>query len=729
MWGKLDKAEKLEWREKAALTSGTARVRDGGSGQYVRELVYTDQVDAEPSAGGSVNIVEVTPRKLSVRMAAKVGYGFLKTASEALASTGTGDLQSLKSCTRFLLTMATDADAVLRGKVRKCVPFRVLEKPQGRPGGSVAVTDAHIIEQLTYVSSESSTIHEKTKVPIRTLEKSKRRCAEMPALGLKKNQLAKRLRRCALGFADGKTQRGRCDLCWCWKQSGHKRVQHLLDDSMKVISLLCPGYFDEWNQTVECECLDEYELGKANNPNYISGLLEYVKDHEDNCADLRRLDEDKLLQLQTVEFMLREGLEGCMVEVENMAFHLSLKRTVDHLWDECWYRPKITTLYGLWDHMALLTLPRGPEETTNSWFANARSGVYVCSLIVWGAGLADPEAYVFAGRCKEKGALCSMSIFKHWLQHHARLEMVQDICWWSDGGKHFRSVVPISTMGVRGIEALCQHSSHDEALHTFDINFGVPQHFKNQCDGLQAHVKELVSEAAKKIVISDIETMVPACRFLHEDYSSKPKVKRMRTTWIDYFPEETRGDFAKWCVRFKASAFKEQISVCQAWSFRMNDKRRRANLMDSAGLKYSYIDFRAAMLRDGSRVPASRCALPEVAPLDDDGGEGEAEDENDRDGEVEDEFEEIFGAERSGNKNIGMLDRVYRGWQVSYRSAEPEKKDSKYWTKKLTKLRECYAASGCMLRPPRTKRPVEEQLVKQLEWKERKRVPKAKAAP
>ena len=72
---------------------------------------------------------------------------------------------------------------------------------------------------------------------------------------------------------------------------------------------------------------------------------------------------------------------------------------------------EILGIYLLFDPLrcqALLTLPRGPCETQQSWYATARLGVYITTVVLWGTGASkdgSPIIQFFVSRCKEKGAI------------------------------------------------------------------------------------------------------------------------------------------------------------------------------------------------------------------------------------------------------------------------------------------------------------------------------------
>ena len=76
-----------------------------------------------------------------------------------------------------------------------------------------------------------------------------------------------------------------------------------------------------------------------------------------------------------------------------------------------------------------MTLPLGPQETQQSWYASSRLGIYVCTLVCWGAGLAvsSPRTHFFCSRIKEKGAAYSMTIMQNFLDTLATWSQVREV--------------------------------------------------------------------------------------------------------------------------------------------------------------------------------------------------------------------------------------------------------------------------------------------------------------
>ena len=190
-----------------------------------------------------------------------------------------------------------------------------------------------------------------------------------------------------------------------------------------------------------------------------------------------------------------------------------------------------------------------------------------------------------------------MNIHKYLLENAAiNWQDVAHMHVWSDGGRHFRSAMGISTIGVRSLDFIARLGGHKHVPPTVQVSFGLPAHFKNQCDGQQAVLRSSLTEAAKSEVISDIETMADRCRNLHEQFSKTSR--RMPAIHHEYMPAEAKDDFvAKHLFQFSPSSFLELIGLCQSWHFKLNDSRRREKLLwKSPQKRLTAINFCATML-------------------------------------------------------------------------------------------------------------------------------------
>ena len=192
---------------------------------------------------------------------------------------------------------------------------------------------------------------------------------------------------------------------------------------------------------------------------------------------------------------------------------------------------------------ALITLPRGPVESTQQWYANARIGVYILTLILWGQGTrGGPTIHYFISRLKEKSAPYSMTVWQWACENLIDWQGVKDMHFWSDGGRHFRASVPIATMTARGCEYMCRRSEQASHCHEMKLSFGVPSHFKNHCDGAQAAIKSLLREVTKEATVSDTDTMIRLIQEKYEQYSADGgRKKRMPA----FFTAGSRSNLAR----------------------------------------------------------------------------------------------------------------------------------------------------------------------------------------
>ena len=231
---------------------------------------------------------------------------------------------------------------------------RVRRKQVGRPIGSVKVEDSKLYEQLERYSSPTSVVHDKTQIPIRTLDMSKGRLAdrlkEDDGVALRKSQLCHRIRRCRLAVAPHSVARGKCDACCSWTQFGRNRVEHLLTECRSTIQAVVPSYFTDWLYQVKQEGLDSYELPKQDNVDYVEGLLVFLNSQRDRhqCS----LGGEEQITLAALEQQSIDNLTAELEDLRNIAWHWALRRSVDSLWQSHWDTPRCRVLYGLWDHMA-----------------------------------------------------------------------------------------------------------------------------------------------------------------------------------------------------------------------------------------------------------------------------------------------------------------------------------------------------------------------------------------
>ena len=192
---------------------------------------------------------------------------------------------------------------------------------------------------------------------------------------------------------------------------------------------------------------------------------------------------------------------------------------------------------------------------------------------------------------------------------------------------------------------------------------------------------------------------------------------RMKAEFIEYFPAADRDVFIKqFCVQYAPVAFKENISLCQCFIGRLKDVRRRNNVMyrDKDGIMTA-ISFQAAMLLDGTRVPAERTCMPRCIPI-----LLEEAPAAEEDGE-----EEAGGEIVEASADIDLAVKIHRGWQTSYRRVCPESRPFRSWSKRFSRMRLRWEKTGKVLAPAHNQSWAARS-ARQAEWRSRRK--KAKPA-
>ena len=116
-----------------------------------------------------------------------------------------------------------------------------------------------------------------------------------------------------------------------------------------------PSYFKLFDQQAIDDDLEDETMPGQDSPAYLQALQAYLESGEAR-PEGRPEDKDRALLLVAQEQAAAAEITDLLPDVENMAWHLSLRRTIEKLWKESWYAPRMRTCYGLWDHMAPLSL-------------------------------------------------------------------------------------------------------------------------------------------------------------------------------------------------------------------------------------------------------------------------------------------------------------------------------------------------------------------------------------
>jgi hypothetical protein len=345
--------------------------------------------------------------------------------------------------------------------------------------------------------------------------------------------------------------------------------------------------------------------------------------------------------------------------------------------------------------------------TVDEWYAPARLGVAVCGVYTWGKGCGKRgKFYIYVSRIVEKGAAYTLAILRDALP---RIDLSDSDVFsgWSDGGKHFRCNATIATLGIQTLREMLKQSPCEQPR--VDNQFGVPKHFKNLCDGAFGQLKGVLKAGAAEKVIGDLPELIDLWRANHADSVARdPTVIPME--FIDFVPPD-RATVNAWTTRFTRGSFKAGIMTSQAWSMRLNDKRRRANFMGNGVRKnmFTAIDFKCHMIH-GQPASAEMTCWPvldvEPAPA-----AALFEGAEEPDGAEGDELRAADADLAEGNAGIAYNIRMTpSGWRTSFRKTQPEKRDVSEWYPSLARQKAAF--NGIALQAPKRQKTDAEKLLR-----------------
>ena len=135
-----------------------------------------------------------------------------------------------------------------------------------------------------------------------------------------------------------------------WQTHHRKKLVTMLEDMRLMLQAVVPHYWQRFDEIVAEEELDTAVLPKQDSPGYWCKLLEYLLGAGESMTG-RPMDEETQMKLCAHEAAASGEVASVMPDVDNMAWHLALKRSIQRLWEDSWYSPQSKVLYGLWDHM------------------------------------------------------------------------------------------------------------------------------------------------------------------------------------------------------------------------------------------------------------------------------------------------------------------------------------------------------------------------------------------
>ena len=214
----------------------------------------------------------------------------------------------------------------------------------------------------------------------------------------------------------------------------------------------------------------------------------------------------------------------------------------------------------------MCTLPKGPCELGEDYFAGNRLGVSLMGIKVWGDKL-EPRYYLLYGRVIEKSSQYLIACFGYVRNELAREGWAfRHLVAWTDGPAMMKSREVFGTMAYGSM-------IENPDLQSYHPNFTAPKHGKFDLDGLFGQSNCIIDTAAKKVELAKVADVVASVsKYYERRHAADPEfAKRIVSEFLP--PPKSAMKFYK----FKAENLLG-IKHSFAWSFTRNDARRRKEL-------------------------------------------------------------------------------------------------------------------------------------------------------
>ena len=125
-------------------------------------------------------------------------------------------------------------------------------------------------------------------------------------------------------------------------------------------------------------------------------------------------------------------------------------------------------------HEAIDSLPKGPVEQVDVYYAGSRLAFSVLGFRIWGAAAPKGALHLCFTRVMEKGCHFALAALRDLLE---KLDLISSdsLTFWSDNGRHFNANRTLATQGTKLFIP-------GGSINTVNVYFGLPKHCKNVCD-------------------------------------------------------------------------------------------------------------------------------------------------------------------------------------------------------------------------------------------------------
>ena len=166
----------------------------------------------------------------------------------------------------------------------------------------------------------------------------------------------------------------------------------------------------------------------------LDEFLQLLADHAVSCGA------DPEADCKTHCDFLQHWFPGEWKEtIDVFDFHFSLKKRVRDAFQAQLDNPREGFTYVVMDFQELGTLPIGPNEVGDLWYANNRLGYTTFTAMVWGAAFEGKRHFfTYITRVVERTTTFTVALLQD-LVTRLDLSKTTHIGWWSDVGVHFRA--------------------------------------------------------------------------------------------------------------------------------------------------------------------------------------------------------------------------------------------------------------------------------------------------
>jgi len=684
---KRKKAMKLASREYQSLPADQRQYWATLAGKPPTAKTVDDMSLAELAAGPTAKAKRV-PRKVAVQL----GLALVTQAKVA------GKAKEKVCVTQVAAKCFRHAGFTRRlGKrlLGKCSTLHWLDpkrKPakmrRGRPAKPTTLND-EAVKQICLAKAVPSCRYRANGEPIYLLPNKSWRKLLLTTPELREqlsySTLLRRVKRCRLSVTKGKKRTDVCDICKAWDYQVLPKVSGMHKEILEAVCRYCPAYWESFEASVAASPFfaDLPPSLRVESAYYWEKLLTYLKGRAGETAHARAgMAAAGREHLEATEARaIKEVEESMLPLVTEWGHHFTLRDDIQGVLQAQYRAPEKGTLYLIYDHKELLTLPIGPAEVGEQWYANARLGVGICGFYLWGESLDERgEWYLYCSRVLEHNSEYTMALVwdlfeRIQLKHR---DSVVKLVSWADTGPHFRSYKVLASLGVLVPETYKKN---------IVVNWGPEKHMKGIVDGKFAQVDSAKNDAATR---HDIATVAELVRALQEDYDQRKIVDNTlpKETFLEFLPGPREDVVIRDFATPKAAHGGIGIKACYSWEFSLIN-RRRASVFGRGAHENTATNLKAyCRVLPGRAEATDVCFTPVLAPLGAAPAGRPEDDDDDAPGDVEPGAPAVDGAPAEpGAPAAAAAPAVFveapgdapeeakliNGWRVSYRTTAPEK--------------------------------------------------------